>query len=189
MSDSTFQGLWPGRCLSSTQVRLRAYSGEPILVLGCCCVNVSYKGQTGQFQFFVVEGTSPTLMGRDWLTQIQLDWRFIHHVRSPGLQTVLARYPTVFRDELGTLKGFNAKIYVDPDARPRFFPARTVPYAMCDMVEHHLQRLQDEGVLEPVDISEWVALMNETRGMSVFAAIFRSQLTRWPSSIDTRSRR
>ena len=29
MSDSTFQGLWPGRSLSSTQVRLRAYSGEP----------------------------------------------------------------------------------------------------------------------------------------------------------------
>ena len=116
MSDSTFQGLWPGRSLSSTQGRLWAYSREPILVLGCCYVNVSYKEQTGQFQLFVVEGTGPTLMGRDWLTQIQLDWRSIHHVCSPGLRTVLARYPTVFREELGTLKGFKGKIYIDPDA-------------------------------------------------------------------------
>ena len=116
MSDSTFQGLWPGRSHSSTQVRLWAYSREPIPVLGCCYVSVSYQEQTGQFQLFVVEGTRPTLMGRDWLTQIQLDWRSIHPVRSPGLWTVLARYPTVFREELGTLKGFKGKIYVDPDA-------------------------------------------------------------------------
>ena len=150
MSNATFQGLWQGRSLDTTHVRLQAYSGQPIPVLGCCCVNVWYKGQTGQFPLFVVEGKGPTLMGRDWLSQIQLDWRQIHHVHSPSLQAVLARYPSVFQDGLGTLKGFKA---VDPDARPRVYPARSVPYALRDLVNKQLQRLQEEGTLEPVEKS------------------------------------
>ena len=98
LSNATFQGLWPGRNLDTTHVRLQAYSGQPIPVLGCCCVNVWYKGQTEQFPLFVVEGKGPTLIGRDWLSQIQLDWRQIHHVHSPSVQAVLARYPSVFQD-------------------------------------------------------------------------------------------
>ena len=58
---------------------------------------------------------------------------------------------------LGTLKGFKAKIYVDPNAEPRFIPARSVPYALRDLVDKELTRLQEAGVIEPVEISEWAA--------------------------------
>ena len=60
--------------------------------------------------------------------------------------------PSVFQKGLGTLKGFKAKIYVDTDAVPRFHPARSV---QRDRVDKELKRLQEEGTLEPVDISEW----------------------------------
>ena len=62
--------------------------------------------------------------------------------------------PSVFQKGLGTLKGFKAKIYVDSDAVPRFHPARSV---QRDRVDKELKRLQEEGTLEPVDISEWAA--------------------------------
>ena len=39
MSQTTFQGLWPGRGLQPSQVRLRAYTREQIPVVGCCNVN------------------------------------------------------------------------------------------------------------------------------------------------------
>ena len=68
----------------------------------------------------------PTLMGRDWLSCIRLNWGEIHHVHLNSLQKVLRRYSSVFQEGLGTLKGFQAKIYVDPDAPPRFYP---IPYA------------------------------------------------------------
>ena len=55
---------------------------------------------------------------------------------------------------MGTLKGFEAKIYVDPDVVPKFHRARSVPYALRDKVERELQRLQDEGILEPVEHAE-----------------------------------
>jgi hypothetical protein len=59
-------------------------------------------------------GSGPTLLGRDWLSSIRLNWREIHHVHPAPLQSVLAQYPSVFQEGLGTLKGFKAKIYVGP---------------------------------------------------------------------------
>ena len=77
----------------------------------------------------------------------------IHLVHTASMQ-VLSRYPGVF---LGTLKGFKAIIYVEHDTPPRFFPARSVPYAMRDKVDNELQCLQRDGIIEPVEIAEWAA--------------------------------
>ena len=63
----------------------------------------------------------------------------------------------MLKEGLGTLKGYEAKIHVDPDAVPKFHRARTVPYALRDKVEKELQQLQDKGILEPVEYAEWVA--------------------------------
>lgn len=63
----------------------------------------------------------------------------------------------MFDPGLGTLKGFQAKISIDPEAKPRFCKARTVPYALREKVELELQRLVDEGTLEPVEYSDWAS--------------------------------
>ena len=57
---------------------------------------------------------------------------------------------TVFRQELGTLKGFAAKIHVDEGKPPKFFKARPVPYVMRKKVEQELDRLVQTNVMEPV---------------------------------------
>lgn len=158
MSQSIFSQLWPGRSLYTTDVRLQSYSKEPIPVVGCCYVNLGYRGQTvNNVPLIVVQGSGPSLLGRNWLARSQLDWKQIHRVQSYGLQAVLDRHSEVFRDGLGTMKGFAAKIYVDPNATPSFSPARSVPYALREKVEQELDRLHREGVLEPVEVSEWAA--------------------------------
>lgn len=60
-----------------------------------------------------------------------------------------------FGRNLGTLKGFKAKICVDPEAHPKFCKARPVPYAMRGLVDKELERLQAEGTIEPVQFSDW----------------------------------
>ena len=48
------------------------------------------------------------------------------------------KYPDVFMEGLGTLKGVKAKIYVDQGAEPKYIKARSVPYALKTNVELEL---------------------------------------------------
>ena len=157
MAESTFKRLWPGRSLQTSQVRLQTYLKEPIPVMGCCYVNTDYNGQTSKLPLVIVGGSGPSLLGRDWLQKIQLDWKQINSVYTASLQAVPAKHSSVFQDGLGTLRDFKAKIYVNQDAPPRFNPARSVPYALRDKVEKELLQLQEEGTLEPVEFAEWAA--------------------------------
>jgi len=62
------------------------------------------------------------------------------------LQHFLARYPDVFKDELGTLKGFTAKLNVEEDVKPIFCKARPVPLALQEKVDAELARLEKLGL-------------------------------------------
>ena len=55
------------------------------------------------------------------------------------------------------VKGVTAKIHVDPQACPRFCRPRSVPFAMKQKIEEELERLLKEGIIEPVQFSEWAA--------------------------------
>ena len=74
-----------------------------------------------------------------------------------ALQLVLDKYPSVFQEGLGKLQGFKARIHVDPNAKPRFFRPRSMPYSVRDKVEKELARLQEEGMIEPVEVLDWAA--------------------------------
>ena len=58
---------------------------------------------------------------------------------------------------LGKLEGVTAKLYVDETVQPRYCKPRPVPLAMRAKVESELDRLQEEGVIRPVEFSEWAA--------------------------------
>ena len=105
----------------------------------------------------VVNGEWPTLLGRNWLTQIRLDWSQIHYTTSPDLHELLTKYSEVFQKGLGSFRGYEVRIEVDHNATPCFFKSGTVPYAWQEKVEHELNRLVVEGTLEPVEYSDWMA--------------------------------
>ena len=81
----------------------------------------------------------------------------VQPVPGDAVQPVLDKYPSVFQEGLGKLQGFKAKIHVDPNAEPRFFRPRSMPYAVRDKVEKELARLQEEGTIEAVEVSDWAA--------------------------------
>ena len=115
------------------------------------------QSQNAVVPLIVVKGTGPSLFGRNWLTHIRLEWQEINYVPVDAVQPVLDKYPSVFQEGLGKLQGFKAKIHVDPNAEPRFFRPKTMPYAVRDKVEKELARLQEEGTIEAVEVSDWAA--------------------------------
>ena len=90
-----------------------------------------------------MRSNGPNLLGRDWLQVIKVDLARVFNVetqpRNPSLQKVLDEHKEVFKAGLGTLKGEQAKIYVDTQARAHYLKARPVPYALKEGVE--LERL------------------------------------------------
>ena len=99
-------------------------------MLGGLYVDVSYGDQNAELPLLVVEGSGPSLFGRDWLARIKLDWKAIYMVTCHPVEALLSRHRKLFEKGLGTLQGHKAKLYVDPQAIPKFCKARSVPYAM-----------------------------------------------------------
>ena len=153
VSESTFRTLWRKRppVLEQSNVRLRTYTGEILCVLGVATVVVEYAEQREELQLYVVSGAGPSLLGRDWLSKIKLDWKSLNHISSfTSLEDVLGRHTAVFEQGLGKMNDATARIHVDPSAEPRFLKARPVPYALRARVEQELERLQGMGVIEPI---------------------------------------
>ena len=84
ISENRYHKLWPGRSLSTSTIRLQTYSKEPITVVGSTDVQVVYQGQTAILPLVVVKGDGPTLLGRNWLTKIKLNWDKIITCRAPS---------------------------------------------------------------------------------------------------------
>ncbi len=148
MSEELFNKLWPKRQAKACSIKLRSVLNEPLPVIGAVEGKVSYEGHTATLPLVIVGGKCPTLLGRDWLEELRLGWSRIKAVSSNDLQAKLRIYDDVFQPGLGNYKGFQARIDVDPEANPRFYKARTVK---------ELDRLVQEGTLEPVEHSDWAA--------------------------------
>ena len=56
------------------------------------------------------------------------------------LNKILSDYKKFFKSEIGSLKGFEVEITVDPDCKPKFCKARPVSYALNERIEKQLER-------------------------------------------------
>ena len=89
-----------------------------------------YQDQSADVPLLVVEGSGPSLFGRDWLSRISLDWTKICNIRvsetdlpqgvASQLRTTVQNDPNVFKPSLGTVKGITGKLEIKPDLRPKF---------------------------------------------------------------------
>ena len=69
----------------------------------------------------------------------------------------MQKYDEVFQEELGTLKGIEAKLVVQENAVPKFYKPRSVLYAIRGGIEKDLERLENLGVIEKINYSDWAA--------------------------------
>ena len=152
----------PNLQLKESKVRLNTYTGEQVKVLGQVETSVKYEDQEGVWPLLVITGKGPNLIGRNWLQKIKINWNNLFQLKedkntSVKVNKLLEKYEKVFHEELGTFSGPKAKIYVAEDASPKYYKARPVPYALREKVEKELERLQEEGTIEPVQFADWAA--------------------------------
>ena len=157
--------------LQPTPVPLRTYMGELVVPEGKLRVQVKHKKQKVKLDLYVIKGGRQVLFGRDWFWEIKLDWGEIHSLKSydgtskdislkdanKQVQRLPAKYKLVRTESLGTLKGVKAKLTVEKGVQPKFCRSRIVPYAIKPYFEKELERLQKEGIISPVEYSQWAS--------------------------------
>ena len=81
-----------------------------------------YKEQKQQLSLQVLQTKGPTLLGRDRLHELVLDWGQLNIVRQhadQGLQSLLEEYAEV-KEDLGAVCEVKVQIHVKPHAQPRY---------------------------------------------------------------------
>ncbi len=126
MSYSFFCWTWPTNCsanIKSSEAWLHTYTREKIAVKGAVDVQVNYEKQEVNLVLTIVEGERPTLLGRDWLRRLQLNWYTLNHIRASDrseLQSILTSHSAPFAEVLGRIRGASAKLYQKEGEKPRF---------------------------------------------------------------------
>ena len=161
ISKTTYQKLFSEVPIHAASLRLRTYTGEQIVVVGEMTTQVKYGSQTKELGLVIVQGDGQSLFGRNWLEHFQLDWKTIGSITlgtsQARVDVLLKRYKDVFAEGLGTMKHFQAKLWVRSGTNPVFHRPRPVPFAVKDTIERELDRLEKAGIVEKVTHSNWAA--------------------------------
>ena len=161
VSQEVYRKMFPNLELQPSSVLLKSYTGNQVQVQGEAQVDVQYGEQQGTFTMYVVSGKGSCLLGRDWLKHIRLEWKSIAAMAikdgQSRLEGLFQKYKEVFAENLGRLKTATVKLQIKPDTTPKFFKPRPVPYAIRELLEHELDRLEAAGIIEKVEHSEWAA--------------------------------
>lgn len=158
ISEDTFRATWRENApaLQQDDTQLRTWSGHSLPLLGCANVDVYYNGQTHQLPLLVVHGSGSSLLGRNWFTPLGVVIGGVHHTPSyPSVEQLQDKYKAVFSEEIPGNNGPPVTLELREDATPKFLKARSVPFALRTSVENELDRLQEQGIIEPTQHSEW----------------------------------
>lgn len=79
--------------------------------------------------------------------------------QNENVEHLLDEFKEIFLDWLEATKNEKANIYLKRNSIPKFLKARPVPSALKQRIEIELARMVKSGLLEPVDVSEWAALI------------------------------
>ena len=154
--ESLWSKSWGDVQLKQSQIKLCTFSGRPLSVMGEANVDIVYCGQASTEVVVVVKEGKIPLFGRNWLTKFKLDWANIFSVKQSS-DSVLDEFPSLFEEGLGKIESKEATIHLTKGAVPKCMSARPLPYAMKAKVDVELDRLIEEGILEPVEFSEWAS--------------------------------
>ena len=80
ISRKTWKKKFPNIKLDKSEVLLKTYSGEQLQVLGQTQMLLDYKQQKVKLPLLIVQGDGPSLLGKNWLKSMKLDWKKIKHV-------------------------------------------------------------------------------------------------------------
>ena len=165
-----FAHIQPVNCSS----RLAVVNGQQLSIFGKISVNVTVNNIQHLVPLIVLDGTCSfvPLFGRNWLDIFYPGWRNVFgkplsvNKVNDNQQTsaegkadldLRSRYAKIFDGDFShPITGFEADLVLKEE-RPVFRKAYEVPYKLKDKVIEHLDSLEKQNIITPIQVSEWAS--------------------------------
>ncbi|KAL3242596.1 hypothetical protein MRX96_047709 [Rhipicephalus microplus] len=156
ISEATARQIFPnGRIpkLKQLDVVMKDYQGNCIAVQGMATVTVKFRGFAGPLKLVIVKGQRQILLGLDWFPALGIKVTRVHRMDelATAFDKLFEEFAVVFDGGLGCYKGPPVKLALNPEVVPVRLKARRVPFALRQKIDAELDKLLQQGVLEPVD--------------------------------------
>lgn len=153
-------------------VKLKAVSGNPLLVLGA--IKIEPRNVRKDLYLIVIDCDSyfKPLVGRNWLRILFPNWqeRFklhkVGYIQKEGItqdknkliESVKNKYKCVFsKDRSSHIVNMQATLKLRDGATPIFHRAYSIPYAKKKEVENEILNLEKAGIIQRVTHSDWAS--------------------------------
>ena len=134
MSSTDYSNYLSHVKLLPCKTTLKTYTGEAVETLGEIIVKVTHGNQLKELPLVIVQGQGPTLLGRNWLKVLKLDWQTIKSLNvgtgQDQVNLLKQEYKHLFKGSLGKLKGVVVDLEVKEGAKPKFFKPRPMAFAI-----------------------------------------------------------
>lgn len=125
--------------------------------MGLLDVDVQVQNERKRLDLIVADSAHcSNIFGLNWYDEFKKVQVFKVEA-SPGIKSVCNEFSELFSNELGLCGTIEGHIYMKPDARPKFYKSRPIPYSLNDSFKKEAQRLIDLGVWKPVKYSQWAS--------------------------------
>ncbi|XP_029140205.1 uncharacterized protein K02A2.6-like, partial [Protobothrops mucrosquamatus] len=94
-------------------------------------------------------------IGLDWFEALGIQVIGLNKLQTQTLADVCKEFADVFSSELGSYTGPPVSLKLDPMVQPIRVKPRRVPFALKSKIDTELDKLLQQGILEPVDSSPW----------------------------------
>ena len=123
ISEAAYREVWGHNAspLEPAPIKLTTYTGECIPIQGARDVEVEHNGVRERI---VTKGEGPSLLGRNWLERLRIDWKGVYMLQA---RASLGSILDIFKDELGTITYAKASLRIDTQAVPQFHPPPPPP--------------------------------------------------------------
>lgn len=163
ISKECYNKLFSDLPLEPCQLVLKYYTGETVRPLGLVRPLVEYKGRKKILELYVIENGRTVLLGRQWMSSLKIqlptfetDLSLMYNESNEfDVSRFSSKYCDVFADGLGRFTGGTVSVTVREGARPVFMRARPLAYALREPVERALDQMVRDGILTPVERSDW----------------------------------
>ena len=146
--------------VNPTTTRLRGYSGSEVNILGAAHVSVKLNNLKHCHDLIVVDSCNiPNLLGRDLCSKFGINLLLpgnaatVHHVDD----NVLSEFTEYLSPKFESCVKEEIQLHLQPNAKPKFCKARSVPVKMKESVKLEINRLVDAGIITRVFFSDWAS--------------------------------